>query len=233
MSEYTGIMPATQKRISSRVTSKRIREVQRANRDARKRYRGGTIAEIDSQRILHQQCRLEVRRTWLSRQGRKIDLISLLTQRREDGSPLWAIADPMMKLGGEKRWSGTDTRNGMIECSSSAQTATYWVAAKSHQRSRWGSGYDLAASITVPMHDVNHDYTADAIPALPARVRALFGDKKIRDRAKFVALLYQPSEWRLPKPDPAVVVEWWDRPGEYFALAVWGVDGPAIMEFVD
>lgn len=39
--------------------------------------------------------------------------------------------------------------------------------------------------------------------------------------------------WAQVRPDPALVVEWTDRPGEYYALAVWGHDGPRIVEFVD
>ena len=50
-----------------------------------------------------------------------------------------------------------------------------------------------------------------------------------------IGVLYQPTAWTelQPNADPALVVEWLDRPGEDFALAVWGHDGPRIMEFVD
>ena len=70
-------------------------------------------------------------------------------------------------------------------------------------------------------------------PALPAKIRRLLTDKKIRKRAALVGVLYQPEEWRQANPDPALIVEWKALPGQYFALAVWGPDYHRIMEFVD
>src|SRR5438067_1058324 len=79
------------------------------------------------------------------------------------------------------------------------------------------------------------DYTEKRINrrSAPAQVRRILANPKTQKRANWVGALYQPESWTERNPDPAVVVEWKDLPGQYFALAVWGADYHRIMEFVD
>lgn len=57
--------------------------------------------------------------------------------------------------------------------------------------------------------------------------------RKTRKRAMWLGVLYQPESWRQIDPDPALICEYTDLPGEYYALAVWGGDRAKIMEWVD
>lgn len=155
--------------------------------------------------------RLACRRAFVSRIGRRIALASLLIVKRPDGRPLWTICDPRHPVG---------ENNG-----------------------RWNTGSQTVAHITQPGPDIRVPggrvpdspsiVPTGGIPPLPAAARRAVTDPHIRKRALWVGLLYQPEGWEEVRPDPAIVVEWKDRPGEYYALVVWGPDRPRIMEFVD
>jgi hypothetical protein len=146
-----------------------------------------------------------MRAAYLGRMGRRIDLLSMLSLLRQDGSPVWTVADPRYRVAADN--GGYDSDGDL----------------------RWpgrGSAYIRTQSPC-------KNRTPQGMPPLPARVRQLVTDPAIRRRANRVGVLYQPEEWMQVRPDPALVVEWRDRPGEYYALAVWGADLPKIMEWVD
>jgi hypothetical protein len=165
--------------------------------------------------------------------GRRIALEGLLLQRRPDGLPVWAMVDPMHPM--SSVWS---TGNGEITVFERTSGffkqrielvivyAVYGRRVEVRKLLQDGgtSNYDIRNRKTL---------TAEGFPRLPDRVRALAVDPDVRNAAEFVAVLFKPKEWHLlpAKADPALIVEWKDRPKEYYALAVWGGDGAGIREF--
>lgn len=196
-----------------------IRRTLRSEIRATESYRDGLAAEDQTSRRRRAEAltvaRRQAREVYLSRQGRRIDLPGLLRQRDGAGKPLWAIFDPMQQLyNGACRMS-----EGKRDSDGTMMISGKWVKIP-------GCDWKNQSGVVTAF------LPAGGIPPIPARARELFRDRKIRRRAKWVGLLYQPEEWLAAKPDPAVVVEWCDRPGEYYALAVWGGDFRQIMEFV-
>ena len=209
-----------------------IRRLRAQHRELRDRYRGGLAAETQScdaaladvglyspRSGYHQRAgytirvgrskRPAIRKAWLSRLGRRIDLVALLNQQRPDGSPAWAVVDPRRPI---------DWRNGGRWVGGSVGSLMY-VA---------GSGIDPYG-----LRSYSQLQVPSGMPPIPQRVRDMLADTKIASRAKWIGVLYQPESWREANPDPALVVEWADVRGEYYALAVWGGDRAAIMEWVD
>lgn len=200
-----------------------VRALRTRVREVRERYRGGLPAERQSRDALlvsedlrgqpqyharRHSKRTAIRRLLLSLRGRRIDLVSLLSQRRKTGLPLWAVVDPRKEIGSS---NGRHDADGTLSVGGSYNAV---------------SGLPTRQTAAVP----------SGVPVLPDRVRQILTDpalEKYRSRARWMGVLYQPESWREVNPDPALVVEWTDRPGEYYALAVWGGDRAAIMEFVD
>lgn len=206
------VVSAARSRASELVT------VERA--DILARYAGGLPAEQQScvammagSREAAKSLRRAVRVAVLGRTGRRIDLGALMSQRRPDGQPAWAVVDPHYPIG-----AGGNGKHDL--------DGTVGWPVRHGDGSNWVSLYEKSATVT-------KGFLPLGMPALPPRVRALATDRHVMRRAKRIGVLYQPDAWREVDPDPALVVEWRDLPGEYYALAVWGVDGPAIMEFVD
>lgn len=211
------IMQHLKRRIGRRTVSRTIADLRRdmaAARIAERRYDGGLPAELHSAARIRARrvadAKTKRRKALLSRVGRRIDLAAVLRQRQPDGTPRWTIVDPLKSVGGNGAEGRFDT-DGLLIIGGTWRTIAELKRA------------DQPRKAFVPL----------GIPALPQRVRDLATDPKVRRRANWVGILYQPEEWQEVEPDPALVVEWKDAPGEYYALAVWGVDGPAIMEFVD
>lgn len=177
-------------------------------------YLGGQPAELASRESLRRAAlraaRLACRRAWTARQGRRIDLAALLNHRRADGTPVWTIGDPAVPTAIANNYP-----EGRRDIDGSLYIGRRW---------RTIPGVKPGGASMTP---------TGGVPPLPAVARRLLTDRRIRRRAVWVGLLYQPEGWAAPKPDPAVVVEWECRPGEYYALAVWGPDRPRIMEWVD
>lgn len=208
------IMTHVKRRTSQRTVNaslQRLRQEMRQARADEHRYDGGLPAEQSSLYQLQQKRRRNAkakrRALLISRVGRRIDLAALLNQRRRDELPRWAIVDPTRFLG---------NKEGQFDSDGMHCIGGYWRTIRGAKKLASGKSF-------LPV----------GMPALPPRIRELATDPNIRRRARWVGVLYQPEEWREVEPDPALVVEWKARPGEYYALAVWGHDGPAIMEFVD
>lgn len=209
------ILSHCDRRVNRRTVKQTIRRALaefRAVREQARAYDGGLPLEKRSRKHLLASAVAAARKTarmiYVSRIGRRIDLAALLNERRPDGYPLWTVVDPAYR---DTYYQGEEGRR-----SSSAVKV--------------GGSYRSISGLR------NQETTVEPgghVPALPRQARRLLTDSRIRRRAAWVGLLYQPQEWREVRPDPAVVVEWKDLPGEYYALAVWGHDGPRIMEFVD
>lgn len=213
------LLASLHRRVDARKVKSEVRDLARTAREIIARYRGGLPAEISSRNELLSQLGLRnlrgyscrhcirpaIRRAIMRRRGRRIELAGLLKQRRSNGLPAWAIVDPRFPI---SHANGSRCNDGSLYINS----RRYRIA-------------DLPGD--------GKEYIPDGMPVLPARVRALVQDKKILRRAKWIGVLYQPESWREVKPDPAVVAEWLDLPGEYYALAVWGGDRAKIMEWVD
>ena len=211
MSIMSHVEPRINRR-TVRTTLRRIRLEQSAARIAERRYDGGLPAEQSSaQRIRSTRraaAKKQRRQIMLSRVGRRIHLADILRECQPDGTPRWAVVDPCRSLG---------TAEGKYDTAGTLFIGGSWrriFSAEDKTRPR-------------------RAFQPVGLPALPQVVRDLAVDPAIRRRAAWVGVLYQPEEWILVNPDPALVVEWKDLPGEYYAIAVWGVDMPRIMEFVD
>jgi hypothetical protein len=201
-----------------------VRDLRRRRHEAAA-YNGGLPAERDSAKALRARRKADrrlIRAAAVRRLGRKIDLVGLLNLSRPDGHPVWAIVDPRGPINHSNGACGDD---GVRAIYSERETRPgAWC-----QETQWISGLrkrdQAGTSTSIP----------GGLPALPAQVREVFtapAHRKLRRRAKWIGVLYQPAEWTHVDPDPAVVVEWRDRPGEYYALMVWGVDGPGIQEWI-
>jgi hypothetical protein len=240
--------PRPQRR-SVRAKIRRVRRQLDASRRDRREllalYRGGLhgeqLAAGEVRRVgreVMRRHRQQVRAIYLGRVGRRIDLMSLLALSRPDGTPCWTVADPLDKGNGQyvhyMRPEGMGAGNtsymssvlpgdivGQTVIVGTEKGETIFTPHCRGDRSPGNLG--------------RHVRPQGGLPPLPPAVRKLARDTKIRRRAKWIGVLYQPTAWEelRPNPDPALVVEWKDLPGEYYALAVWGHDGPRIMEFVD
>lgn len=131
--------------------------------------------------------------------------------RRADGSPVWALVDPRRPI---DHYNGRHDTDG----------TTAWPR------------HDSTWYRYIPYDDkakrLAKSFIPDGMPALPKRVRALIKSPRVKRLATRVGVLYEPTTWREVKPDPALIVEWKDLPGEFYALAVWGGDRARIMEWV-
>lgn len=216
-----------------------VRDLRREFQAIRARYAGGLPAELQSRDALlverglktaaptvtyssdsaaarrrRHMPRRAIRAAMAKQQGRPIDLIGLLRQRRPNGQPVWSLADPRQPLGrnnGAWYWPDRGVAAAVVYCR------------KDSHRIYAGPGGPSD----------NIDLVAPGLPPLPARVRELFADPKLAARCKWMAVLFQPAEWVEVNPDPAVIVEYTDLPGKYFALAIWGGDRARIAEWVD
>lgn len=214
---------ASERRTNIRSTKAACRRIRREHCRLAGKY-GRLPAERQSLKVLRESNRSRLRQVWMSRKGRRIDLLGLLSQKREDNGPAWAVVDPLFRI---------DSKNGGVDKDGTYHVASMpeWVAKK------WRVGdqesYHSHETVTVPGLRLTNATYPEAIPPLPAKARKLVHDLTIRRRAKWVGLLYQPDTWSHQRPDPAIVVEWQDLPGQYFALCVWGTDKARIMEWVD
>lgn len=234
--EPKDLLDFTSARINRRSARAQVKIARRQLSRAKARYAQGTEAEAQSLRALIDATHLECRRTMLRSKGRKIALLGLLSQLRQDGNPLWALVNPLHKIGCSSRWASGLNSNGAY---SMAQE-------RSAQYSERPAGYNVLEingrdAITIPLDlgivlESGGGYrhlVPSGMPALPPKVRRILSNPKVLKRANWIGVLYQPAEWSKPNPDPALVVEWKDVPGEYYALAIWGGDYHRIMEFVD
>lgn len=200
------------KRVTEASVAKRVAAIRGQQNRMVEAYAGGLPREQQSKAVAGKAARLQAKRLMLSRKGRKINLAALLNMRREDGKPVWTVADPMHAA--DQPWK---------------------VDGRIFKKSGYGGRIQIGGEdreivgLKEPPTELR---PVGGIPPLPATARKLATDPKIRKRAAWVGLLYQPDEWLEVNPDPAIVVEWKDLPGEYYCLCCWGVDGPAIMEFV-
>lgn len=219
------IMTHVERRVNRRTVRRQVREVAADLSAAHRRYAGGTPAEQSAYRELRAQRHHEIRAAVFGRVGRRIHLQELLQQRigdELDGVPRWALVDPRYPIGP----SNESMADGDVRQPTDAGAYAYAI---------------LVGGVRVPVvHDTVGDRKArhyrrakvTGMPALPDKVRRIM-ERPALEHANMVGVLYQPQEWQHINPDPALVVEWNDRLGEYYALAVWGHDGPQIMEFVD
>jgi hypothetical protein len=161
-----------------------------------------------------------------SRWGRRIDLIALLKQCNEEGEFFWGLADPFQKFGSYNGYSfipENEPKRGIRKICQ-ADLTTWRDVTIEHPLSVNLKGWRYMPCVV------------KATPPMPPRVRALALKPKLRKRARWIGLVFPLDHtWMVEKGvDPALVAEWKDRPGEYYALAVWGrKDRPRIMEFVD
>lgn len=208
------ILAHTTKRPHRRKVACAMQRLLARNRANRQRYANGLPAERSARRAQLNRTKAEARRLILSRRGRRINLQLLLRQRREDGKPRWALVDPLHKPG-KDGVNGNYTNDGDV-----------WI--------KWADGlyYGSYGALIAVGSKARNVSPIGGFPALPPKVRALITDPAVRKRADWVGVLYQPDEWEEPNPDPALVVKWTGVEG-HFALAVWGGDRPAIMEFID
>lgn len=221
--------------VSRRVQRRSVRRgvTRAANRlvAAQRRYAGGSPAEADSHRELRGRLRHELRAAVFGGVGRRIDLLALLGQCREIDYrrvPVWALVDPRRPIGEGNSSTAPGDSSGYPRVHYDAGPGRY------HYCITVG-GVPVPFAAAAVARDRVPEYQrvqVVGIPALPPQVRAILADPRLK-HASMVGLLYQPDEWQQVRPDPALVVEWRDRPGEYYALAAWGHDGPRIMEFVD
>lgn len=189
------------------------------HRRLRQAYQGGLTAERQSWRQRRTETRSAIRAAYLAGLGRPIDLVALLRQRDASASPIWTVADPASEI---------TARNGRIGGDGSVR-----IIGLGKARGRYGwAASDTRRIETGRPCGGGEDYQPAGMPALPPEARPIVTDDKIRRRANFVGVLYQPETWHQVDPDPAIVVEWRDRPGEYFCLAVWGGDRAQIEEFL-
>lgn len=201
------------------------RAIRRQAAEVRSAYRDGLPAERQSLTAVTAELRRDLRRAWLSEVGRPIDLEALIQQRQSDGTPVWAIVDPALPIG---------IGNGGVMAFdfSGDRCLGCVVGRKQSWDSQVGAIVGRQANEFARCNRPTNGWLPTAMPPLPPRVRELAMSPRIRARARMVGVLGEMEMVEVIRADPALVVEWRDRPGEYFALAVWGHDGPAIMEFV-
>lgn len=206
----SSILDHTQRRESKLAVIRRVRALGRQLAQVKARYQGGLVAEQQSYERVRREISAAIRRELLARRGRRIDLVAILQERRPDKTPRWCLADPRRQI---SECNGTCRYDG---------GGVYTVLVADNK-------------IALPQQDGRNlpTVTAAGMPPLPKKVRRLLGRHSLLKHAAWVGVLFQPEEWEEVRPDPAVVVEWKDLPGQYFALAVWGGDRARIMEFVD
>ncbi len=226
------LMEHTAPKINRRSARARVKSLRRGLSRARARYAGGMASERQSLTEYISIARRQCRQAMLSSIGRKMDLLGLLGQRKEDGNPVWALVNPLHEIGKSGSYTPSKSGNGYYSAAQerdgqySARPAGYHVSTVSG-----GDQQTVPMDLCIAMDSWGF-LRPGGMPALPARVRRLVASPKIQKRAAWIGVLYQPAEWQRANPDPALVVEWRDLPGEYFALAIWGPDYPRIMEFV-
>lgn len=144
-------------------------------------------------------------------QGRKIDLIKLLNLKNQNGDLRWMIADPRIEL---SQFNGAYyPKRGTIESS--------FKEINIHPKQERN---------ILDFREVIH--VAEGFPILPQRIRDMIKTVQETDNCSMITVLFQPKMWRKYKEDPALIVEYKDLPGEYYALAIWGGDRPEIEEFI-
>lgn len=218
-----------------------IRRLERRKQQTLDAYQSDIPGEKRAAKDAAEQYDLEIRRTELRARGRKIDLVALVALRSANGSPLWSVANPFGAVadGYDGRcygdtYGGT-SMNGVYTPRKSSGVGYAEIPAGIAVSSRYhhtpeGRGSHVAV---IPCDHGDKVLIPSAIPPLPKKARTIAEQAHKDERVKWVGVLYQPSEWLERKPDPAIVVEYMDLPGEYYALAVWGGDRARIMEFVD
>lgn len=204
--------PPDVQRIASEV-SQAVKE----HRQKREAYAGGLEAERQSWREIQSQGLARIRAAHLRGVGRPIDLIALLRQRNSHGMPIWAYADPARRL---------SSRNGGVMGSGNVA-----IAPATRENAEKEKDHVIVTGRSFS-ETPGRTFIPQGIPAIPARAREILQNGWIRQRAACIGILFQPQAWAEVDPDPAIVVEWRDLPGEHFCLAVWGDDRPAIEEFI-
>lgn len=162
----------------------------------------------------------------MPREGRRIDLMALLSQRSKDGNFRWTVANPGFPV-----WEGNGcrTRQGVVRIQTIDRSRDYQAEALGL--------YFGCQSISVEIQSDgqrDRNMVPQGFPAIPASVREIYRNRKSHKDTDIIAVLYQPDAWELkPEPvDPALVIRYVGNP-QWYCLAVWGHDGPNIMEFVD
>jgi len=200
---------------STRSSSRRaVRKIMRENRSLRIAYAGGTPAELQSRKVSYIAQRAKVRAAFLARLGRPIDIRSMLKCRNERNEPTWALVDPTKPVGSANGKHDTD---GTIA----------WPFLNGEVGEVVWFRYMQPVPGRLP-----RAFEPSGIPPIPGTVRRTLAKILKAKRTARVGILYQPETWEV-RPDPALVVEWKDRLGEFFALAVWGGDRAQIMEWVE
>lgn len=220
-----------ERRKNGRSIRAEMRRIAQETRRLAARY-GDTPGEQESRKRLVDRAKQLQREAYWSGQGRRMDLPLLLRQRRADGRPVWCLIDYTYPIGSTfaeakhdrngcyfpaMRWSGRDGE----------RPAGFYVAA-SHMLS-WTS----CCVVPLELPGIESGLAPAGVPPVPRKADRIARSPRIRGRANWVGLLFQPDEWTERRPDPAIVVEWSALPGQYYALAVWGGDYHRIMEFVD
>jgi|SRR5579875_1163961 len=208
---------------------RRWRQLHRQQCRILSRY-GDSTGERQSALATFEEFHRRQRALLCSRWGRRIDLIALLKQCNEKGEFFWGLADPFQSFGRNNGYSfiqdGGEKRGIRHIC--------HWIYRGN--LSSWGV-ITIEHPLSVDLKEWDHTgHVVKATPPLPPRVRAIALDPKLRKRARWIGLVFPLDHtWMVQKQvDPALVAEWKDLPGEYYALAVWGKkDRPRIMEFVD
>ena len=194
-------------------------------RSGRQRRRGA------GQRTRQAELDLRIRQAQLRRRGRRIDLLNLVHLHGVSG-PQWSVANLFGKVSEyayayhesqphqRRLHPGQAIANGSHPCG---------IAVAQRVDSR--RAYERYC--VLPCHHGDQVLIPAAVPPIPAKARKIADAARADQEVAWVGVLYQPSEWMARQPDPAIVVEYFDLPGEYYALCVWGGDKSAIMEFVD
>jgi hypothetical protein len=213
-----------ERRPDRRSIVRRWRQLHRQQCRILSRY-GNSPGEHQSALTALEELHRRQRVLYCSRLGRRIELLALLKQCNEKGEFFWGLADPVQQFGPSNGYSyiqkSGPNRGIRRICWADLSVRNYVTI-------------EHPLSIDLP----NWGYTCvvKATPPMPPRVREMALNPKFRKWARWIGLVFPLDHtWMVEKQvDPALVAEWKDRPGEYYALAVWGRrDRPRIMEFVD
>jgi len=204
---------------------RRWRQLHRQQCRVLSRY-GDSPGERQSARAVFEEFHRRQRVLYCSRWGRRIDLLALLKQCNEKGEFFWGLADPFQPF---------DFNNGYSFIRESGENRGMRRICQADLASVWES-VKIEHPLSIDLKEWGHKCIVKATPPLPPRVREIALTPKFRKWARWIGLVFPLDHtWMVQKRvDPALVAEWKDRPGEYYALAVWGrKDRPRIMEFVD
>lgn len=198
-----------------------------------------TFEEINSTGMLKPEIEAYLEVLSLNCPFPKIDIYSLLGMKRTNGDPLWAFVNPNHNISG---FNGAfvDDRNLEMyykekkDTRSARSPKTFLVAGErghykgiSLDHKLFGETYNLEDYLKGSKYKM----PSGGFPLVPKNVRKLISSYILKT-ADVVGVLYMPTSWDeivLPeKKDPALVFA---KNNQFYCAAVWGHDGPNIMEF--